>query len=169
MVCSADGRQVCKDGTLSPSCTCTPPTVYECMDSSAKNYNPKANKSNGKCTYYVKGCTDENSINYNSKAEKDDGSCVKKVSGCTDENALNYNSKANVDDGNCEYRQVEIKDNVEEKDSNSNQLQSTNENRLDDIKEEKVADSEDSGSAAISLGILGVAGYFIGKSRKNKK
>ena len=26
--CSSSGKQICADGTLSPSCTCTPPTMY---------------------------------------------------------------------------------------------------------------------------------------------
>ena len=73
--CSSSGRQICNDGTLSPSCTCTPTYIYGCTDSRAKNYNKNANKDNGKCVYYKYGCTDINSINYDSTAEKDDNSC----------------------------------------------------------------------------------------------
>lgn len=74
--CSATGSQVCNDGTLSPSCTCTPPAVYGCTDYNAKNYNSNANKDDGSCTYYVYGCTDSSAQNYNPSAEKNDGSCT---------------------------------------------------------------------------------------------
>ena len=112
-----NGRQVCRDGTLSPTCTCyssnTPSTntnnytqtnyvqtVYGCMDPTAKNYNPSANKSSS-CTYFVMGCTDKTALNYNEKAEKNDGSCIFKIYGCTDKSAGNYNKYANTDDGSC--------------------------------------------------------------------
>ena len=74
--CSSSGRQICNDGTLSPTCTCTPPVtyIYGCTDSSAKNYNSNANKDNGTCEYYIYGCTDPEAKNYNVNAEKDDGS-----------------------------------------------------------------------------------------------
>lgn len=49
--CSSSGRQVCNDGTLSPSCTCTPDYVYGCTDRNATNYNSNANKDDGSCKY----------------------------------------------------------------------------------------------------------------------
>ena len=103
--CHSSGKQLCNDGTLSPSCTCTPQVtyVYGCTDSDAKNYNPKANKNDGSCKYYVYGCTDETAKNYNSKAEKDNDTCEYYVYGCMDEEAKNYNSNAEKDDGSCEY------------------------------------------------------------------
>lgn len=72
--CSPYGRQVCRDGTLSPSCGCTPPRVYGCTDSTADNYNSSANTNDGSCIY--KGCTDVNAKNYNSKSNTPDGSCL---------------------------------------------------------------------------------------------
>lgn len=187
--CTSNGKQLCKDGTVSPTCTCTPPAIYGCTDSKAKNYNPNATKSNGKCTYYVKGCTDKNAINYNSKAEKDDGSCIKKVLGCTnkealnynekantdddscikkvlgctDKKALNYNEKANVDDDSCEYKQEEI----EEKDLSANETQ--NSNKKEDIQQEKSEETNDGGAAVVGVGVLGTSGYLIYRKRKNKK
>ena len=75
--CSSSGRQICNDGTLSPTCTCTPRVtyIYGCMDKTAINYNSKANKNDGSCVYDIYGCMDKTAINYNSKANIDDGSC----------------------------------------------------------------------------------------------
>lgn len=101
--CSSNGRQICNDGTLSPSCTCTPTITYinGCMDNNAKNYNPEATKDDGSCIYYKYGCTNVNSINYDETVEKDDGSCIPIIYGCTDSTAKNYNADANTDDGTC--------------------------------------------------------------------
>ena len=103
--CSSSGRQICNDGTLSPTCTCTPRVtyIYGCMDKTARNYNSKANKNDGSCVYDVYGCMDKTARNYNSKANKNDGSCVYDIYGCMDKTARNYNSKANIDDGSCVY------------------------------------------------------------------
>lgn len=73
--CGENGKQLCADGTYSPSCTCTPPPVYGCTDPNAINYNPKANTDNGSCIARVYGCMDTNSINYNAFANTADGSC----------------------------------------------------------------------------------------------
>lgn len=103
--CNENGRQICRDGTLSPSCTCTPAVtnIYGCTDSSAKNFNSRANKDDGTCEYYVEGCKDSSTKNYNAAADKDDGSCEYYLYGCTDEAAMNYNISAEKDDGSCEY------------------------------------------------------------------
>lgn len=142
--CSQNGRQVCNDGTLSPSCTCTPTVtyVYGCTDSSAKNYNSKANKDNGSCQYYIFGCTDPKAKNYNEKAEKDDNSCEYYIYGCMDSEAINYDEYAEKDDGSCEY---------------------------ENIVEEKL--EEDSSGILPILTVGGIGGsvyYFRKKNKKNK-
>lgn len=107
--CNANGRQICNDGTLSPSCTCTPTyhvesqIIYGCTDPSAKNYNSSANRSDNSCEYYKYGCTDSTAKNYDPTADKDNGKCEYYKYGCTDEKATNYNSKADYDDLSCEY------------------------------------------------------------------
>lgn len=103
--CASDGRRICADGTMSPTCTCTPEKVdvYGCTDSNASNYNPNATINNGTCIYDVLGCMDKEAKNYNEKAPKDDNSCEYYVLGCTDINANNYNKDADKDDGTCEY------------------------------------------------------------------
>jgi len=73
--CSYSGRQICADGTYSPTCTCTPNYIYGCTDKNAKNYNSQANKNDGSCVYEIKGCTSRDAINYNMNANTDDGSC----------------------------------------------------------------------------------------------
>lgn len=95
--CSENGRQICNDGTLSPSCTCTPVVqyVYGCTDSNAKNYNSNANKDNGTCEYYVYGCMDEEAKNYNVNAEKEDGSCEYDIEVEKEEISLTVNNNNN--------------------------------------------------------------------------
>ena len=115
----SNGRQVCNDGSISPSCTCsggantsgnnysnnnyvyTLPKIYGCTDSNSINYNPSANTNDGSCIAKVLGCTNQDALNYNSNANTDDGSCIAKVFGCMKSNAKNYNSSANVEDGSC--------------------------------------------------------------------
>lgn len=67
--CGSNGRQICKDGSTSKTCTCIPKVnyVYGCTDKTAKKYNPSANKNDNSCTYYIEGCTDKNAKNYNAK------------------------------------------------------------------------------------------------------
>lgn len=88
--CSSSGRQICRDGTLSPSCTCSSPTN-----------KPTTKKS------VVYGCTDKNAFNYNSKATKDNGSCIAKKYGCMDKTAINYDKKANTSNSSCQYEKKE--------------------------------------------------------------
>lgn len=118
--CNSSGRQVCNDGTLSPTCTCTPAYIYGCTDLEAKNYNANANKDNGSCVYYKYGCTKKDSLNYDETAEKDDGSCVAIVYGCTDSKAKNYNDKANIDDDSCIYEETNV--NIDEEENVSDKL-----------------------------------------------
>lgn len=122
--CSSSGRQVCKDGTLSPTCTCTPVSTYTygCTDKAAKNYNQNVNKDNDTCEYYLYGCMDKLAKNYSPEADKDDGTCEYYVFGCTNSLAENYNSEADKDDGSCI---LSISEDLDENDNNSN-YQNTN-------------------------------------------
>lgn len=149
--CSSTGRQICNDGTLSPSCTCVPVVadVYGCTDKNAKNYDSRANKDDGSCIDYIYGCTDEDAENYNEEAEKDDGSCTYYVYGCTDEMAENYNSSANKDDGGCIYKELD--------------------NNISNYTEEDTKNNE--GNFVDVLGTIGIftSGYYFIKLRKRKK
>lgn len=152
--CHSSGKQLCKDGTLSPSCTCTPKikTVYGCTDPDAKNYNSKANKDNGSCKYYVYGCTEEEAKNYNPNAEKDDDSCQYYLYGCMDAKAINYDKLAEKDDGSCKYKseedtslKVNLKNNVS--------------------SEESTDDDGDGVLSLLTLGGIGAGIYYM-KKRK---
>lgn len=99
--CSESGKQIFKDGTLSPSCTGTSGInyTYGCTDKSAINYDANANKDNGTCEYYVYGCTNSLAVNYDSEAEKDDGSCILVVSDELEKVDSNSNQKNTDDSG----------------------------------------------------------------------
>ena len=122
----SNGKNLCCDGTLSPSCTCSVGTtnkstttkkeVYGCTDKFANNYNSNATKNDGSCKYDVLGCMDSKSLNYNSKATKDDGNC-EYTKGCIDPNAINYNKDAILTDGSCIYETIP---NDEKKEDNEN-------------------------------------------------
>jgi len=178
--CSSSGRQICNDGTLSPSCTCTPTYIYGCTDSRAKNYNKNANKDNGKCVYYKYGCTDINSINYDSTAEKDDNSCIPIIYGCTDSRAKNYNKNANKDNGKCIYYKYGCTDinsinydSTAEKDDNScqyikNVIDDTNKSEQDIVIDDKtVSDNENNRvvNSILELGTIGTIIYFIKRKK----
>ena len=49
------------------------------------------------------GCMEPTAFNYNPDAQKDDGSCIDIVNGCLDNLAINYNIEANVSDESCLY------------------------------------------------------------------
>lgn len=92
------GRQVCNDGTLSPTCTCGSGTGSSGTSSRASTVNSKPT--------YNYGCTDRSAINYDSKANKDNGSCIAKKYGCMDKNAINFDSNANVSNYDCQYKKI---------------------------------------------------------------
>lgn len=47
------------------------------------------------------GCTDSSATNYDDKADNDDGSCI--IKGCMDPTATNFNFKATENDGSCKF------------------------------------------------------------------
>lgn len=152
--CSSSGRQICSDGTLSPSCTCTPSYQYGCTDKSAKNYNANANRDDGSCVYYKYGCTDQSALNYDASAEKNDGSCITIIYGCMDKSAVNYSSAANKDDGSCEYQKnVDMK--IEkEKSYDFNSKNQKEENNVQD-------------NPLLGFGILGAFSYLLFKKKRS--
>ena len=165
--CSENGRQVCRDGTLSPSCTCTPTVtyIYGCTDSSAKNYNSRANKDNGSCQYYIYGCTDPEAKNYNDKAEKDDDSCEYYIYGCMDKTAKNFNEDAEKDDDSCEFYKYGCTDSEAinydanaEKDDNSCEYQKN--------IEEKYNEDSNGILLIITIGGIGAGVYYFKKKKK---
>lgn len=162
--CHSSGKQLCKDGTLSPSCTCTPTIkyVYGCTDSSAKNYNSKANKNDGSCKYYVYGCTDKEAKNYNPDAEKDDKSCEYYVYGCIDETAKNYNQNAEKDDGSCEYYVYGCMD---KNAINYNESADKEDNSCEYNEIEKTSEDSSGISGLVTLGAIGTAVYFMKKKK----
>lgn len=163
--CTSSGRTICADGTLSPTCTCTPPVVYGCTDPKAKNYNPNANKSDNSCKYEIKGCTDSKAKNYNSKATKDDGTCTYYVYGCMDKNASNYNPDAEKSDDSCLY---DVKGCMDKKAENYNE-QAT----IDDgtckyktttpvVATKPTQNNEEKDNSDNSSGVIGVIGLIVG-------
>lgn len=149
--CSSSGKQICNDGTLSPTCTCTPSVSYNygCTDKDAINYDSKANRDDGSCRYYVYGCMDEIAKNYNSNANKDDGSCEYFIYGCTDKTANNYNVRAEKDDGSCKYNS-----NLSNKNNNIKEENSVNNDEVDPL------------GTITGLGMLGGIIYLIAKKKK---
>lgn len=63
----SNGRQVCADGSISPSCGCE--------NYSYSNSNSYYGNSTTPTVTYVYGCTDRNAINYNQQANISDQSC----------------------------------------------------------------------------------------------
>lgn len=155
--CSSNGRTICNDGTLSPTCTCTaaPKYIYGCTDKSAKNYNKNANKNDGTCIYYVYGCTDKTAKNYNSKAEKDDGNC--------EYDKIEMNNSQNI-----KNNEIETESDTSSSDNKINK-QNSNNSYSSYIKESSKAKKEDEQEEIspmwVVMGIALFGGYLYIKKR----
>eukprot|EP00943_MAST-04B_sp_MAST-4B-sp1_P009086 g9086.t1 len=104
-----------------------PPIIIPgCMDRTAVNYNPKANKDDGSCSHDpndIPGCMDRKAKNYNPEATVSDGSCQYEediIPGCMDRTAVNYNPRANKDDGSCSHDPNDIPGCMDRKAKNYN-------------------------------------------------
>ena len=80
--------------------SCTIGAVWGCIDSTAFNYDPLANISNGGCIPVITGCMQPLAFNYNPNANTPD-TCIPILYGCMSSIAINYNPLANTDDGSC--------------------------------------------------------------------
>ena len=80
--------------------TCSTLAVWGCIDSTAFNYDPLANISNGGCIPVITGCMQPLAFNYNPNANTAD-TCIPVIYGCMSSIAINYDSLANTDDGSC--------------------------------------------------------------------
>tara|TARA_R100000805_G_C3622899_1_gene128318 strand:+ start:551 stop:3301 length:2751 start_codon:yes stop_codon:yes gene_type:complete len=80
--------------------SCSTLAVWGCIDSTAFNYDPLANISNGGCVPVITGCMQPLAFNYNPNANTSD-TCIPVIYGCMSSIAINYNPLANTDDGSC--------------------------------------------------------------------
>ena len=80
--------------------TCVTLAVWGCINSTAFNYDPLSNISNGGCISVITGCMQPLAFNYNPNANTPD-ICIPILYGCMSQIALNYDSLANTDDGSC--------------------------------------------------------------------
>jgi hypothetical protein len=80
--------------------SCSTLVVWGCTDSTAFNYDPSANISNGGCVPVITGCMQPLAFNYNPNANTSD-TCIPVIYGCMSSIAINYDPLANTDDGSC--------------------------------------------------------------------
>lgn len=155
--CNSNGRTICWDGTLSPSCTCTP------------QYRA------------VNGCTDSGAINYNSNATQDDNTCrYKKI--VTDTIVDNYKT-IYQDNDDLEYQKEEVAihgvDGITRVEyevitnSGGTEISRKEVNRVV-VKERvdevilvgtKKEESADTPSGIVPVGVGGIIAYFIYKKK----
>ena len=104
--CTSSSADLCGDGTISPTCTCTPTstststTISGCTNSSAINYNSKANKNDGSC-HFKKTISENEDIKYDIEYVEDEtveyGKEVVKTNGS---NGIKKNTYEVVSDSN---------------------------------------------------------------------
>lgn len=165
--CNSYGRQICNDGTLSPTCTCTPPVqdVYGCTDTDSINYNSNATKDNGSCIKRVYGCIDKKAKNYNENANTNDNSCIYYKRGCTDKNAVNYNELAEIDDGSCIEKAIMISEERKLETNEAVEMTNVKQEENDDNKTNNIEEDNDS-NEFFYIGGIALVGSIIHKFLK---
>lgn len=147
--CTMGGRNLCCDGTTSPTCACIPPRVYGCTDPNANNYNANVNTNDGTCTYDIVGCMDKKANNYNEKANIDDKSCI-------------YEKKE---------EELELEDLKEEKEEPEETVKEENTEDYVTVSEKSSTESNDmiGTLGSLSLGAGGYAAYTFKKKEEERK
>ena len=102
----AIGSYICECGTEYFGTHCETAVVRGCMDQTAFNYDPEANRESGACIDVVYGCLDETAFNFDASlganTDTEPTLCVDRVYGCMHTMGVNYDPAANTDDGTCE-------------------------------------------------------------------
>ena len=134
--CTSDGRRICNDGTVSPSCTCTPSYSYK---TTKKRTTTRKTTTTTTTKRIINGCMDANAINYNIEANVSDGTCqyASEIITTEDinyetivESALKEGKEVVVQEGKIGKKEIIIKKIIDE---NNNEISS-------EIIEEKIVE-----------------------------
>lgn len=90
----SNGRWICNDGTVSPTCTCSGGSSSSNSSSSSSSSNNSYNNVTTRKTTTTRKITT---------------TTKKQVYGCMDSSAINYNVDATNKDGSCQYEKTKIK------------------------------------------------------------
>lgn len=178
----SNGRWVCRDGTYSPTCTCsggytttratTKKQIYGCVNSNAINYNSNANISDGSCLFEKTEVKTEK-ISHETKVQGDTKSGDKKViqEGKDGERTITIRTVVNE---NGEEISSEIVSDIITKAAVNEVIKyevATTTKKLVDKKIEsniKTSDNEESNPYYLTL-IIFIVNAFYGDKNKNTK